>query len=114
MTDSNYSNIWIVNYDGSNSRPITTGNNKYSQPTWSNDGKKFLFKNKTDKGTELYLYELKKKSLQMLTTTQTDISNLRWSEDDKRIIFLSFVEEKEKKLIQLPEKPQGAKWNSPQ
>ena len=44
MTDSNYSNIWIVNYDGSNSRPITTGNNKQSEPTWSNDGKRFLFK----------------------------------------------------------------------
>ena len=84
-----------------------------SEPTWSNDGKRFLFKNRTDKGTELYLYELEKKSLQMLTTVQTDISNIRWSNDNKRIIFLSFVEEKEKKLIQLPEKPQGAKWNSP-
>ena len=113
MTDSNYSNIWIVNYDGSNSRPITTGNNKHSEPTWSNDGKRFLFKNRTDKGTELYLYELEKKSLQMLTSVQTDISNIRWSSDNKRIIFLSFVEEKEKKLIKLPEKPPGAKWNNP-
>ena len=42
MTDSNYSNIWIVNYDGSNGRPITTGMGKYSQPTWSNDGKSFF------------------------------------------------------------------------
>ena len=113
MTDSNYSNIWIVNYDGSNSRPITTGNNKYSNPTWSNDGKKFLFKNRIDKRTELYLYELEKRSLQMLTSVRTDISNIRWSNDDKRIIFLSFVEEKQKKLIKLPEKPNGAKWNNP-
>ena len=113
MTDSNYSNIWIVNYNGSNSRPITTGNNKHSQPTWSNDGKKFLFKSKKDKVTELYLYQLEKKSLQMLTSVQSDISNLRWSNDDKRIIFLSFVEEKVKKSIELPEKPEGAKWNDP-
>ena len=113
MTDSNYSNIWIVNYNGSNSRPITTGNNKYSQPTWSNDGKKFLFKSKNDKVTELYLYQLEKKSLQMLTSVQSDISNLRWSNDDKRIIFLSFVEERVEKSIELPEKPEGAKWNDP-
>ena len=113
MTDSNYSNIWIVNYDGSNGRPITTGMGKYSQPTWSNDGKKFLFKSKNGKKTELYLYELEKKSLQILTTLQSDISNLRWSEDNRKIIFLSFVEEKKKKLIQLPEKPKGAKWNEP-
>ena len=113
MTDSNYSNIWIVNYDGSNGRPITTGMGKYSQPTWSNDGKKFLFKSKNGNKTELYLYELEKKSLQILTTLQSDISNLRWSEDNRKIIFLSFVEEKKKKLIQLPEKPKGAKWNEP-
>ena len=62
MTDSNYSNIWIVNYDGSKSRPITTGNNKYTQPTWSNNGKKFLFKSRNDKTTELYLYELERRS----------------------------------------------------
>ena len=61
MTDSNYSNIWIVNYDGSNSRPITTGNEKNSNPTWSNDGKKFLFKSRNDKATELYLYDLENK-----------------------------------------------------
>ena len=113
MTDSNYSNIWIINYNGSNSRPITTGNKKYSQPTWSNDGKKVLFKSINGKSTELYLYELENKSLQMLTTAQSDISNLRWSSDDKKIIFLSFVEERKEKLIELPEKPQSAKWNDP-
>ena len=47
----------------------------------------------------------------MLTTVQSDISNLRWSIDDKKIIFLSFVEKRKKKLIELPEKPEGAKWN---
>ena len=26
MTDRNLSNIWMVNFDGSASRPITTGN----------------------------------------------------------------------------------------
>jgi len=96
MTDSNYSNIWIVNYDGSNGRPITTGMGKYSQPTWSNDGKKFLFKSKNGKKTELYLYELEKKSLQILTTLQSDISNLRWSEDNRKIIFLSLLRKRKK------------------
>ena len=113
MTDSNYSNIWIVNYNGSNIRPITTGNKKNSKPTWSNDGKKFLFKSKNDEATELYLYDLENKSLQMLTSVEFDISNLRWSSDDKRIVFLSFVEKRKNKLIELPEKPEAAKWNDP-
>ena len=49
----------------------------------------------------------------MLTTVKANISNLRWSADEKKIIFLSFVEEKKKKLIEMPEKPDGAKWNDP-
>ena len=113
MTDSDYSNIWIVNYNGSKSRPITSGNKKNSKPTWSNDGKKFLFKSKNDEATELYLYDLENKSLQMLTSVEFDISNLRWSSDDKRIVFLSFVEKRKNKLIELPEKPEAAKWNDP-
>ena len=113
MSDSNYSNIWIVNYDGTSNIPITTGNNKFKQPTWSNDGKKFLFKSTDDSETKLYLYELENKSLQMLTTLHSDISNLRWSNDDRKIIFLSFVKENKKKLIKIPEKPEGAKWNDP-
>ena len=26
MTDKNLSNLWIINFDGSNNRPLTTGN----------------------------------------------------------------------------------------
>ena len=42
MTDRNLSNIWITNYDGSNMRPLTTGNQNDFSPKWSNDGKKIV------------------------------------------------------------------------
>ena len=44
MTDESFSNIWLINYDGTNNRPITTGNFKDSSPKWSNQGDKFIFK----------------------------------------------------------------------
>src|SRR5690606_8215159 len=44
MTDRNLSNLWIVNFDGSNNRPLTTGNHNDSQVRWSHDGKKIAFK----------------------------------------------------------------------
>ena len=44
MTDKNLSNLWIVNYDGSNMMPITTGNHNSGSPKWSNSGKMFTFK----------------------------------------------------------------------
>ena len=43
MTDRNLSNIWITNYDGSNMRPLTTGNQNDFSPKWSHDGKKIAF-----------------------------------------------------------------------
>ena len=39
MKDKRYSNIWIINFDGSDNRPITSGKNGNSQPRWSPDGK---------------------------------------------------------------------------
>ena len=44
MTDESFSNIWLIDYDGKNNRPITTGNFKDNSPKWSNQGDKFLFK----------------------------------------------------------------------
>ena len=34
MTDESFSNIWLINYDGTNNRPITTGNFKDNSPKW--------------------------------------------------------------------------------
>ncbi len=49
MTDKNYSNIWMINYDGTNNTPLTTGNQNDFDPTWSNSGDKFTYKSNSDK-----------------------------------------------------------------
>ena len=85
----NYSNIWIVNYDGSN-RPITTGT--VNRSTWLNDGKSFFLNPMIRQQSCICRPE---KTTSNFDNCTIDISNLRWS-DDKRIIFLSFVEEKKK------------------
>src|SRR5256885_8992862 len=38
MTDRRYSNLWIVNADGSDHRPVTTGDRSDASPRWSPDG----------------------------------------------------------------------------
>lgn len=56
MTDKNLSNLWIINFDGTNNRPITTGNNNDLYPRWSHDGKKIIFKsNMTDDKMKLFM-----------------------------------------------------------
>ena len=43
MTDKNLSNIWIVNFDGSNNQPVTTGNQVDNSPRWV-DGNRIVYK----------------------------------------------------------------------
>ena len=112
MTDKSLSNIWLVNFDGSNNRPVTTGNNDDFSPRWSNSGKMFLYKSNVDGKTQLYLFNLNTNSTQKLTNVQSSIGNVQWSDDDKHILFTSFVKDTKNNLIKMPEKPDGAKWNN--
>ncbi len=111
MTDRNLSNIWMVNFDGSASRPITTGNKNDFSPRWSNSGDRFIYKSNVDGSTQLYLYNINTSSTQKLTNMQSSIGNVIWSDDDRYLLFTSFVEKTDNKLIQMPKKPKGAKWN---
>ena len=70
MTDRNLSNLWIMNFDGSNHRPLTTGNQNDFAPKWSHDGKKIVFKsNMADNKMKLYLMWLDTKEIMALTNT---------------------------------------------
>ena len=113
MTDRNLSNIWMVNFDGSFNMPITTGNKNDFSPRWSHSGNKFTYKSNVDGRTQLYLYDVASKSTQKLTNMQSSIGNVIWSDDDKYLLFTSFVEKTDNKLISMPKKPKGAKWNQP-
>ena len=43
MKDRKRSNLWIVNYDGSDLRPLTAGNENDNSPRWSPDGRRLLY-----------------------------------------------------------------------
>lgn len=113
MTDESFSNIWLINYDGSESRPITTGNYKDNSPRWSNNGDKFIFKSNREGKQQIFLFDLYNNSTQKLTNFHYSIGSMRWSPDDNYILFSSFIDDKRDKLIDMPEKPKGAKWNDP-
>ena len=113
MTDESFSNIWIINFDGSENRPITTGNFKDNSPKWSNKGDKFVFKSNREGKQQIYLFNIANNSIQKLTNFQYSISSIKWSPDDSYLLFSSFIDDKRDKLIKMPEKPKGAKWNDP-
>ena len=113
MTDESFSNIWLINYDGTNNRPITTGNFKDNSPKWSNQGDKFIFKSNREGKSQIFLYDLNNNSIQKLTNYQYSIESIQWSPDDNYILFSSFIDSERDTLIEMPDKPKGAKWNDP-
>lgn len=114
MTDKNLSNLWIVNFDGSQNRPLTTGNQNDLAPRWSHDGNKIVFKsNMQDDKIKLFMMWMDTKEYVALTNTTTSPGGVSWSHDDKHLAFTMFVPKKSESIIKIPPKPEGAKWNKP-
>lgn len=114
MTDKNLSNIWLVNNDGSNNRPITTGNQNDLYPRWSNKGDKIIFKsNKQDERMKLFVMWVDTKEIAPLTNTPKSPGTVSWSPDDRYLAFTMFVPKANESIIKMPAKPEGAKWNTP-
>lgn len=113
MTDGNRSNLWMINFDGSNNHPITTGNQNDSSPRWSPDGKKFLYRSNKNGSAQLYLRWLDSGAEAKLTNLTKSPFSLTWSPDGQWIGFTMQVDAKPKSLITLPKKPKGAKWVAP-
>lgn len=114
MTDKNLSNLWMVNFDGSNNRPLTTGNQNDFSPRWSHDGKKIVFmSNGEDSKMKLYLMWMDTRETAPLTNTPKAPGQVSWSYDDRYLAFNMFVPKKEESIVKMPAKPEGAKWNKP-
>lgn len=113
MTDGNRSNLWLINFDGTENRPLTTGNRNDFSPRWSPDGKKVLYLSSSDGSVQMYLRWLDSDAEAKLTNLTSSPGNVQWSPDGKWIAFTMSVPYKDKPLVNLPQKPQGAEWTTP-
>ncbi|MDH5380544.1 MAG: S9 family peptidase [Cyclobacteriaceae bacterium] len=113
MTDRNLSNLWMINFDGTMNRPLTTGNQNDFAAVWSPNGKEVVYKSNKGGSVQLYRFWLDTRSESKLTNLQSSPGSVSWSRSGKWLAFSMFVPEDAKPLVQLPAKPKGAKWNDP-
>ena len=113
MEDKRRSNLWMVNLDGTDHRPLTTGKYTDSAPKWSADGSQIIFISDRDGQSQIYRLWVSTGQIAKLTSLTQAPSGLRWSPDGKWISFTMDVPAKPHKLIEMPAAPEGAKWAEP-
>ena len=55
MTDKRESNLWMIDFDGSDHRALTTGNYSDASPRWSPDGTRIAYVSDRDGKSQIYV-----------------------------------------------------------
>lgn len=113
MTDKRYSNLWIINADGSEHRAITTGNHNDNSPRWSPDGTRIAYLSDADGHSQIYVRWMDSGQTARITDLEQSPEAIEWSPDGKMLSFSSLVLGKGPHLADLPSPPAGAKWAEP-
>jgi dipeptidyl aminopeptidase/acylaminoacyl peptidase len=113
MVDKRQSNLWILNFEGTDDRALTAGNYGDSSPRWSPDGTRIAYISDRDGKPQIYVRWMDSGQTAKLTNLDNPPADLSWSPDGKLIAFTSLVESEPLKIATLPKAPEGAKWADP-
>lgn len=113
MSDKTRSNIWLVDIDGGNHRPLLSGRADYSFPRWSPDGERIAYISSVEGSPQLYVKWLSSGDTALITNLTEAPSDLAWSPDGRMIAFVMDVNAESEPFAKLLEKPKDAEWAEP-
>ena len=114
MTDRIRTNLWMVDADGGNHRPLLSGRDSYSSPRFSPDGKRLAYVARDSKGTsQLFVRWLNSGETALISGLTESPSSIAWSPDGEQIAFSMRVPADKPALASPPSAPEGAEWAEP-
>ena len=113
MTDRARRAIWVVDTDGTNHRPLVSGQGNFSSPRWSPSGDRLAYLSNTEGKTQLFVEWLDAGETAKVTTLPQSPSGIVWSPDGEQIAFTRLVPTAPPMLATMPDKPKGATWAEP-
>ena len=113
MTDRRYSNLWIINADGTDHRTVTTGNRSDTSPRWSPDATRIAYLSDADGKQQIYVRWMDSGQTARITNLDQGPDAIVWSPDGKMLSFSALVSGKGPHIADLPSPPAGAKWADP-
>ncbi|GGD86534.1 acyl-peptide hydrolase [Planktosalinus lacus] len=112
-TDKKFTNLWLIDYDGTSEVPLTSGKQNYSNAKWSPDGEKIAYVSAEEGSSQIFVRWMKTGQTASITNLTKSPGNLSWSPDGKWIAFTMFVPSEEAKIGKFPGPPEGAEWAKP-
>jgi len=113
MIDKARRNLWIVNADGTNNRPLRSESKNFTQPRWSPDGTRLAYVSSVEGTKQLYVRWMDSGQTALLTDLVEEPDAIVWSPDGKSIAFTQLVPQSKPPLATPPQKPEGAQWAPP-
>ena len=113
MTDRARRNLWTINVDGTNHRPLRSESKNFQSPRWSPDGTRIAYVSALEGTPQLYVRWVDSGQTALLTNLVQAPGAIAWSPDGKSIAFTQFVPSGKAPLASPPPKPEGAVWAPP-
>ncbi len=113
MTDRSRRNLWVLNADGSDHRPLRSEIRSFSSPRWSPDGTRLAYVSAAEGRPQLYVRWMDSGQTALLTNLSEQPGALAWAPDGRAIAFTQFVPADKAPLAKAPPKPEGAQWAPP-
>lgn len=114
MSDRAVSNVWIIDVDGDNHRPLLSGTNSFSNQRWSPSGDRLAYVSGVEgRGAQVHVRWMDTGQTAMLTNVRQAPLSISWSPDGTQIAFEMFVKREGAALAEPPTAPEGAEWAPP-
>ena len=110
MSDRTRAQLWRIDADGQNHRPLLSSTENAASPRWSPDGKQLAFVSSSTGSSQIHLRWMDNGDVAVVTHLQSSPSSLSWSPDGKWLAFTMSVKTPTETIVKPRPKPKGAKW----
>lgn len=113
MEDRRRSNLWRIDADGQNARPLTTGAVNDRGARIAPDNERVAYLSSDGRGVQVFVRWMSSGETLQVTRLDRAPRNLAWSPDGQWLAFALLVPSKPPTMGTLPAKPEGANWAKP-